>query len=145
MYLGPAFMALTDRECKLKRSVNAERWEGCNGTGTERWSHNKLGPSGEQLFCRPRSAHTQWPIDAPSISTARPCSRSDHVKTLSISVSRQQFTEHGVSRIQGDDASRQSLMLGSNCRRRSLTKASTNGVVALNAWYSRMGPYRTFV
>ena len=31
--------------------------------------------------------------------------------------------------IQGDDASRQSLTLGSNCRRRSLTKASTNGVV----------------
>jgi len=35
--------------------------------------------------------------------------------------------------------SRQSLVLGSNCRRRSLTKASTNGFVALNAWYSRMG------
>jgi len=40
---------------------------------------------------------------------------------------------------------RYSLVLGSNCRRRSLTKASTNGVVTLNAWYSRMGPYRTFV
>jgi len=35
--------------------------------------------------------------------------------------------------------SRQSLVLGSSCHRRSLTKASTNGVVALNAWYSRMG------
>ena len=35
--------------------------------------------------------------------------------------------------------SEQSLVLGSKCRRRSLTKASMNGVVALNAWYSRMG------
>jgi len=43
-----------------------------------------------------------------------------------------------VLRIQGDDASSQSLVLGSNCRKRSLTKASTNGVVALDAWYSRM-------
>jgi len=33
---------------------------------------------------------------------------------------------------------RQSLVLGSDCRRRSLSKASTNGIVALNAWYSRM-------
>jgi len=35
--------------------------------------------------------------------------------------------------------SRQLLVLGSNCCRRSLTKVSTNGVVALNAWYSKMG------
>jgi len=41
--------------------------------------------------------------------------------------------------------SRQLLVLGSNCSRHSLTKASPNGAVALNAWYSRMGPYRTFV
>ena len=40
---------------------------------------------------------------------------------------------YAVPRIQGDDANRKSLVLGSNCCRRSLTKASTNGVVALNA------------
>jgi len=34
---------------------------------------------------------------------------------------------------------RQLLVLGSNCCRLSLTKASTNGVVALNVWYSTMG------
>jgi len=39
--------------------------------------------------------------------------------------------------------SRQSLVPGSKCRRRSLTKASANGVVALNAWYTQRGPYRT--
>jgi len=50
------------------------------------------------------------------------------------------MTPHSVvPRIQGDDASRQSLVLDSYCRRRSLTKASTNGVVALNSWYNRMG------
>jgi len=38
-----------------------------------------------------------------------------------------------VALIQGDDARRQSLVLGNNCRRHSLTKASTNGIVALNA------------
>ena len=26
-----------------------------------------------------------------------------------------------------------------------MTEASTNGIVALSAWYIRMGPYRTFV
>jgi len=30
-------------------------------------------------------------------------------------------------------------MLGRNCRSRLLTEASTNGVVALSAWYRRMG------
>ena len=50
-----------------------------------------------------------------------------------------------VLRIQGGDASRQSLVLGSNCRKRSLTKASTNGVVALNACTAEWRPYRRFV
>jgi len=39
-----------------------------------------------------------------------------------------------VPRTQGDDTSWQSLVLDSNCRWRSLTKTSTNGAVALNAW-----------
>jgi len=42
--------------------------------------------------------------------------------------------------------SRQSLVLGSSCHRRSLTKASTNGVSS--PWMrgtAEWGPYRTFL
>ena len=48
------------------------------------------------------------------------------------------FTNIEASRL-SPNWSRQSLMLGSNCRSCLLTEASTNGVVALSAWYSKMG------
>ena len=48
------------------------------------------------------------------------------------------FTNIEASRL-SPNWSRQSLMLGRNCRSRLLTEASTNGVVALSAWYIRMG------
>jgi len=48
------------------------------------------------------------------------------------------FTNIEASRL-SPNWSRQSLMLGRNYRSRLLTKASTNGVVALSAWYIRMG------